>query len=240
MSSKKQEAVKVVLMDTQYVETDPVSFKSVVQKLTGKDSSVAWIKESNSSSAADSRREVISVEVNKLEGEVVNDDNNNYNVSPVSMLSKGVSFKDLEVNRLIFDLEFPPPEELQWLFMADDDSSSRQPRSAPTETLGLTISLPPPPCSLFSLSEFRGPRRQQQPAAPSSSNRHQPFTTAHSPSASTLARNCAMRSPCIPLSPAQSRSADVVVAPRSRFVSLCRCCNLLTCSQLMATTRIEF
>lgn len=116
MSSKKQEAVKVVLMDTQYVETDPVSFKSVVQKLTGKDSSVAWIKESKSSSAADSRREVISVEVNKLEGEVVSDDNNNYNVSPVSMLSKGVSFKDLEVNRLIFDLEFPPPEELQWLW----------------------------------------------------------------------------------------------------------------------------
>lgn len=116
MSGKKQETVKVVLMDTQYVETDPTSFKSVVQKLTGKDSSVAWIKESNSSSSADPKREVISVEVNKLEDEVVSDDNNNYNASSVSMLSKGVSFKGMEVNRMIFDLEFPPPEELQWLW----------------------------------------------------------------------------------------------------------------------------
>lgn len=116
MSSKKREAVKVVLMDTQYVETDPMSFKSVVQKLTGKDSSVAWIKESNSSSPADSKREVTSVELNKLQDEVVNDGNNNYNGSSVSMLSKGMSFKDMEVKRLIFDLEFPPPEELLWLW----------------------------------------------------------------------------------------------------------------------------
>ncbi|KAK9196105.1 hypothetical protein WN943_004233 [Citrus x changshan-huyou] len=46
--------------------------------------------------------------------------------------------------------------------MAHDDSSSQQPRPAPTEALGLTVSLPPPRCSLFSLSELRGPRRQQQ------------------------------------------------------------------------------
>ncbi|KAK7272649.1 hypothetical protein RJT34_29383 [Clitoria ternatea] len=31
-------AVKVVIINTQYVETDATSFKSVVQKLTGKDS----------------------------------------------------------------------------------------------------------------------------------------------------------------------------------------------------------
>ncbi|KAJ1425239.1 hypothetical protein SESBI_11176 [Sesbania bispinosa] len=30
--------VKIVIIDTQYVETDAMSFKSVVQKLTGKDS----------------------------------------------------------------------------------------------------------------------------------------------------------------------------------------------------------
>ncbi|KAK7401702.1 hypothetical protein VNO78_13385 [Psophocarpus tetragonolobus] len=30
--------VKVVIINTQYVETDATSFKSVVQKLTGKDS----------------------------------------------------------------------------------------------------------------------------------------------------------------------------------------------------------
>ncbi|KAK3424626.1 hypothetical protein EUGRSUZ_F01408 [Eucalyptus grandis] len=33
--------VKVVIIETQYVETDVASFKSVVQKLTGKDSTVA-------------------------------------------------------------------------------------------------------------------------------------------------------------------------------------------------------
>ncbi|PON53430.1 VQ motif containing protein [Trema orientale] len=32
---------KVVIINTQYVETDAVSFKDVVQKLTGKDSKVA-------------------------------------------------------------------------------------------------------------------------------------------------------------------------------------------------------
>lgn len=34
----RKEAVKVVIISTQYVETDARSFKSVVQKLTGKDS----------------------------------------------------------------------------------------------------------------------------------------------------------------------------------------------------------
>ncbi|KAF8031607.1 hypothetical protein BT93_D0736 [Corymbia citriodora subsp. variegata] len=33
--------VKVVIIDTRHVETDAASFKSVVQKLTGKDSTVA-------------------------------------------------------------------------------------------------------------------------------------------------------------------------------------------------------
>ncbi|KAI6687095.1 hypothetical protein NL676_023923 [Syzygium grande] len=33
--------VKVVIINTEYVETDAASFKSVVQKLTGKDSTVA-------------------------------------------------------------------------------------------------------------------------------------------------------------------------------------------------------
>ncbi|KAI6687093.1 hypothetical protein NL676_023921 [Syzygium grande] len=33
--------VKVVIINTQYIETDAASFKSVVQKLTGKDSTVA-------------------------------------------------------------------------------------------------------------------------------------------------------------------------------------------------------
>ncbi|KAJ4703868.1 VQ motif-containing protein [Melia azedarach] len=118
MSSKKRAAaaaVKVVLMDTQYVEADPMNFKSVVQKLTGKDSSVAWIKESNNSSAVvDGIKREISVKVDKLDDGVEVDqtdvDNNN-NRPSVSILSKGLSFKDLELDRWI--TEVPPPDELQ-------------------------------------------------------------------------------------------------------------------------------
>jgi len=36
--------VKVVIINTQYVETDATSFKSVVQKLTGKDSDTSGAK----------------------------------------------------------------------------------------------------------------------------------------------------------------------------------------------------
>lgn len=39
-----REPVKVVIINTQYVETDATSFKSVVQKLTGKDSEVMGSK----------------------------------------------------------------------------------------------------------------------------------------------------------------------------------------------------
>ncbi|KAL2472749.1 VQ motif-containing protein motif-containing protein 1-like [Forsythia ovata] len=38
MGGGNREAVKVVIINTQYVETDAMSFKSVVQRLTGKDS----------------------------------------------------------------------------------------------------------------------------------------------------------------------------------------------------------
>ena len=45
MSGCNREPVKVVIINTHYVETDAMSFKSVVQKLTGKDSTVAEGKE---------------------------------------------------------------------------------------------------------------------------------------------------------------------------------------------------
>lgn len=38
-----ENSMKIVLIDTQYVKADEKTFKSVVQSLTGKDSSVAWI-----------------------------------------------------------------------------------------------------------------------------------------------------------------------------------------------------
>ncbi|GMY33571.1 VQ motif-containing protein 1-like [Fagus crenata] len=46
-ASSTHEAVKVVVINTHYVETDPTSFKSAVQSLTGKDSCVAWIENSS-------------------------------------------------------------------------------------------------------------------------------------------------------------------------------------------------
>ncbi|KAK1439704.1 hypothetical protein QVD17_05524 [Tagetes erecta] len=36
-SSRSREPVKVVIINTEYIETDAMSFKSVVQRLTGKD-----------------------------------------------------------------------------------------------------------------------------------------------------------------------------------------------------------
>ncbi|KAE9601070.1 hypothetical protein Lal_00023692 [Lupinus albus] len=36
-------APKIVHIETQYVETDAINFKDVVQRLTGKNSSTAWI-----------------------------------------------------------------------------------------------------------------------------------------------------------------------------------------------------
>ena len=48
MSGGYREPVKVVIINTHYVETDARSFKSVVQKLTGKDSTLAAAKESES------------------------------------------------------------------------------------------------------------------------------------------------------------------------------------------------
>ncbi|KAL0443682.1 UNVERIFIED_CONTAM: VQ motif-containing protein 1 [Sesamum latifolium] len=41
MGGGSRDPVKVVIINTEYVETDAVSFKSVVQRLTGKNSTVA-------------------------------------------------------------------------------------------------------------------------------------------------------------------------------------------------------
>lgn len=39
-ATRNREPMKVVIINTQYVETDAMSFRSVVQRLTGKDSKV--------------------------------------------------------------------------------------------------------------------------------------------------------------------------------------------------------
>ncbi|GMI82230.1 hypothetical protein like AT1G17147 [Hibiscus trionum] len=104
------EDVKVVLIDTQYVETDPHSFKSVVQKLTGKDCCVAWIEESSFSGFKTET---------KVHGKVSADSERSWSAATpgvgsggASMLTKSYSFKDLDS----MILEAPPVDDLRWLW----------------------------------------------------------------------------------------------------------------------------
>ncbi|EEF42650.1 VQ motif-containing protein 10 [Ricinus communis] len=107
MASAKSEDVKVVIIDTQYILTDPLSFKSVVQSLTGKDSCVSWVQESSFSTGAKRKREP---EGNNGELEYYSGNGGKgdlFGGGSDWMLSKGLSFEDLD--RLIS--EMPPMEE---------------------------------------------------------------------------------------------------------------------------------
>nr|XP_043620088.1 VQ motif-containing protein 10-like [Erigeron canadensis] len=87
--------VKVVIINTEYIETDAMSFKSVVQRLTGKDSSVDQSPNNNrlSHDATGGRRGGVN--------------------SP--MLKKGMSFRDLD--KLL--LELPSMDDI-YQFCADN------------------------------------------------------------------------------------------------------------------------
>ncbi|CAL1403118.1 unnamed protein product [Linum trigynum] len=118
--------VKVVLIDTRYVVTEPESFKSVVQRLTGKDSCVSWIEEASFTGAATSKRKRPSP------SRVLSNDDDAVVAAPRLAaerggtgggggggssggdwrLSKGMSFKDLD--RMM--LEIPAAEELRQLW----------------------------------------------------------------------------------------------------------------------------
>lgn len=121
MARSNPVAVKVVLIDTQYIQTDPSSFKSVVQSLTGKDSCVSWIARS-SFTGDDAKRKRSSAAVHEIRSSGINvvghsggdgdcgrgtDGNNN------SLLSKGImSSKDLDTMML----DMPSMEDFQyWL-----------------------------------------------------------------------------------------------------------------------------
>ncbi|CAK9160282.1 unnamed protein product [Ilex paraguariensis] len=90
MSGGTREPVKVVIINTQYIETDAVSFKSVVQRLTGKDS----IVEVESSSSTGRKTSRVGAPAKISGGD--------------SFFSKELSFKDFD--RLL--MEMPPLEEL--------------------------------------------------------------------------------------------------------------------------------
>ncbi|XP_018809749.1 VQ motif-containing protein 1-like [Juglans regia] len=111
--ASRDQAVRVVLIDTQYVETDALSFKSVVQSLTGKDSCVSWIEKS--SFGVENRKGPVAVNRSGFDKSGCDNINNGCGGTgnrSVSMLSKGMSFKDLDV----MILHAPPMEDLQWLW----------------------------------------------------------------------------------------------------------------------------
>ncbi|KAL6975538.1 hypothetical protein U1Q18_024334 [Sarracenia purpurea var. burkii] len=97
--SVNAEPVKIVFINTQYVETDATSFKSVVQRLTGKDSAVV--------AEPKARRESQAAMVVASGG----GRGGGGSGSGSSVLSRGVSFKD--VDRLF--LELPLLDELHRL-----------------------------------------------------------------------------------------------------------------------------
>ncbi|KAE8680060.1 putative Pectin lyase-like superfamily protein [Hibiscus syriacus] len=92
--SKEREPVKVVIINTKYVETDATSFKSVVQELTGKDSEVT-------SNPLRRRSRFYHEEINKKEVQVAR-------VGSAS--SRSGEFKEFE--RLL--KEMPPADDLWW------------------------------------------------------------------------------------------------------------------------------
>ncbi|GFP98854.1 hypothetical protein PHJA_002029300 [Phtheirospermum japonicum] len=92
MGGGRRDPVKVVIINTQYVETDAVSFKSVVQSLTGKDSTAA---------------EEAAAQPERLQS------GNGYKNGPV--LDRGMSFKDFD--RMLKEL--PPLDELYRLYSED-------------------------------------------------------------------------------------------------------------------------
>ncbi|XP_022720949.1 VQ motif-containing protein 1-like [Durio zibethinus] len=108
-TAKSHGDVKVVLIDTQYVETDPLSFKSVVQKLTGKDCCVEWIDERSFCCRKTETKVAGKVAAERSYGTIGGGYGGGSGLG-TSMLTKGLSFKDLD--RMI--LEAPPVDELKW------------------------------------------------------------------------------------------------------------------------------
>ncbi|XWS10780.1 hypothetical protein CRYUN_Cryun38cG0027200 [Craigia yunnanensis] len=91
-----REPMKIVIINTKYVETDATSFKSVVQELTGKDSRVT-------------RSRFYQEHINKKE-EGIPSGVGSTSRSGDSILIKNLSFEEFE--RLL--KEMPPVDDLLW------------------------------------------------------------------------------------------------------------------------------
>ncbi|XP_054795857.1 VQ motif-containing protein 1-like, partial [Prosopis cineraria] len=113
-SSGKREGVKIVQIETRYVQTDAMNFRDVVQSLTGKNSSTAWV--------GDGSKKLPLAASLKSDDEFQfhdhgsrDDDRSSKRDDSLSSktLSKNTttSFKDFD--RLLY--EFPRTEDLPWL-----------------------------------------------------------------------------------------------------------------------------
>ncbi|XP_022718076.1 VQ motif-containing protein 10 [Durio zibethinus] len=94
-----REPMKIVIINTKYVETDATSFKSVVQELTGKDSRVT-------SNPSKPRSRFYHEQINKKEGNPGGVGSSRGD----SVLMKNLSFREFE--RLL--KEMPPVDDLLW------------------------------------------------------------------------------------------------------------------------------
>ncbi|KAE9585094.1 hypothetical protein Lal_00018284 [Lupinus albus] len=83
--NNSRKPVKVVIINTQYVETDATSFKSVVQKLTGKDSDYLESKAEKAEREKRLNNNQVGVEVHAPEGGLGS-----------SFLMRDVSFKEFD------------------------------------------------------------------------------------------------------------------------------------------------
>lgn len=112
--------MKVVIINTKYVETDAMSFKDVVQKLTGKDSRVAYevqepppppvTNKKCTSQFSNFRDQGL---INGIRSSMTNSNSNPAGLMPrsnSSVMMRNISFK--EFDRLF--REMPPMEEYFW------------------------------------------------------------------------------------------------------------------------------
>ncbi|KAL6201946.1 hypothetical protein ACLB2K_025658 [Fragaria x ananassa] len=101
-----ERTVKVVIINTKYVETDAMSFKDVVQKMTGKDSRVAYEVQEPPPAAVPSNKSTSQFSNFRDQGLIngINSSMTNSNSNPAgsmprsnsSVMMRNISFKEFE------------------------------------------------------------------------------------------------------------------------------------------------
>ncbi|KAK7284001.1 hypothetical protein RIF29_13752 [Crotalaria pallida] len=107
---------KIVQIETRYIETDAINFKDVVQSLTGKNSSTAWIGKGGFVAGTITKQgtehdDGVSASKTKKGANTSDGTNKKNSVTSSMALLKNMSFKDFD--GLLSDL--PSLEELLWL-----------------------------------------------------------------------------------------------------------------------------